>query len=249
MTKGILLYCFNTPTCDYHLILEKCVALIKKNLKLEITVVTNLQTFKKIKHLGMINFKLIDNATTNSRGAEKWFNLERCTAYEMSPYDRTILMDIDYFCYTDNLLDLVNSKDEFLIHDKVHDVTGRDSYNFERESMIPILWATVIVFSKTDSVKNIFKFVEYVKSNYQYFCDIYRLGFRNFRNDYAFSIAINQTSGHKLPKFLPTKMATLPSRAKIIAFDLDNLIYEFQDMIGVVENQDVHVLDKGVAHV
>ena len=48
MSTGVLLYCFNTPTCDYHRLLERCVELIKKNLKLEITVVTNYETFKKL---------------------------------------------------------------------------------------------------------------------------------------------------------------------------------------------------------
>ena len=52
MTKGILLFCFNTKDVQYHKILEKCVALIRKNLKLEITVVTNFNTFKQIKPLG-----------------------------------------------------------------------------------------------------------------------------------------------------------------------------------------------------
>ena len=37
MTKGILLFCFDTEHTKYHKILEKCVALIRKNLKLEIS--------------------------------------------------------------------------------------------------------------------------------------------------------------------------------------------------------------------
>ena len=47
MTKGILLFCFDTKDFEYHKILEKCVHLLKKNLKLEITVVTNFETFRK----------------------------------------------------------------------------------------------------------------------------------------------------------------------------------------------------------
>ena len=37
MTQGVLLVCFNTDTCEYHKIAERCVNLILKNLKLEIT--------------------------------------------------------------------------------------------------------------------------------------------------------------------------------------------------------------------
>jgi hypothetical protein len=56
MTKGVLLFCFDNKDTQYHKILEKCVYLIKKNLKLEITVVTNHDTFKKCKPLGFINY-------------------------------------------------------------------------------------------------------------------------------------------------------------------------------------------------
>ena len=61
MSKGVLLFCFNTETCEYHRIAERCVELIKKNLKLEITIVTNFETFKKMKPLGMINYRMIEN--------------------------------------------------------------------------------------------------------------------------------------------------------------------------------------------
>ena len=49
MKKGVLLFCFDTPDFQYHKILERCVALVKKNLKLEITVVTNFETYKHLK--------------------------------------------------------------------------------------------------------------------------------------------------------------------------------------------------------
>ena len=46
MTKGVLLFCFDTAQVPYHKILERCVGLIKKNLQLEITVVTDLTHIK-----------------------------------------------------------------------------------------------------------------------------------------------------------------------------------------------------------
>ena len=59
MTKGVLLFCFDTAEVKYHKILERCVGLIKKNLKSEITVVTDFNTFSKLKPLGFINYKFI----------------------------------------------------------------------------------------------------------------------------------------------------------------------------------------------
>ncbi len=52
----------------------------------------------------MINYKMIENETGNKRQNEQWHNLDRCHAYDLSPYDTTLLMDIDYLPFTDNLL-------------------------------------------------------------------------------------------------------------------------------------------------
>ena len=249
MLNGVLLFCFNTETCEYHRIAERCVELIKKNLKLEITIVTNLETFKKLKPLGMINYKLINNETGNKRGNEQWHNLDRCNAYDLSPYDTTILMDIDYFPFTNTLLKYLNINDDFLIHDKIHDLTNKGVYNFRFNSIIPMLWATVIVFKKTNRAKRIFDMVKYIKQHYQYFCDLYRVDIRNFRNDYAFSIAVNQVNGHIQQKFLPGKLPTLPGIAKVLEINDTGVVFKYDDKINYVENQDVHILDKELINV
>ena len=249
MSNGVLLFCFNTETCEYYRIAERCVELIKKNLKLEITIVTNLETFKKLKPLGMLNYKLINNETGNKRGKEQWHNLDRCNAYDLSPYDTTILMDIDYFPFTNILLEYLNINDDFLIHDKIHDLTNKDVYNFRFNSIIPMLWATVIVFKKTSRAKRIFDMVKYIKQHYQHFCDLYRVDIRNFRNDYAFSIAVNQVNGHIQQKFLPGKLPTLPGIAKVLEINDTGVVFKYDDKINYVENQDVHILDKELTNV
>ena len=109
MTKGILLFCFDTPETKYHTVLERCVGLIKKNLQLEITVVTNHETFKKIKPLGFINYKLIEPELGNKKNGKEWRNVDRHLAYELSPYETTLVMDIDYFPFTDNLKQFLNT--------------------------------------------------------------------------------------------------------------------------------------------
>ena len=101
MTQGVLLFCFDTEHTRYHKILERCVALIKKNLKLEITVVTNFDTFKKIKPIGFINYKFIEPELGNTKLGKTWNNVDRHLAYELSPYDNTILNSlISYFINT-----------------------------------------------------------------------------------------------------------------------------------------------------
>ena len=182
---GVLLYCFNTEFYRYDKIAAKTVPLLQKNLKLPITIVTNMETFKCLPPLGKINYKLIENEIGNKINNKPWHNLDRHRAYELSPYDKTILLDIDYFCYSDYLLTLADTDQDFMVHDKVHDVTGYDNYRFSGSSMIPMVWATVLIFSKSQRAKAIFDMVKYVKERYNYFCELYRIGFKNFRNDWV----------------------------------------------------------------
>jgi hypothetical protein len=112
-----------------------------------------------------------------------------------------------------------------------------------------MLWATVIIFKKTDRAKRIFDTVKYVKQYYQHFCDLYRVDFRNFRNDYAFSVAVNQVNGHTQQKFLPGKLPTLPGIAKVLEITDTGIVFKYDDKINYIENQDVHILDKEIANV
>ncbi len=97
MTKGILLFCFDTPDTKYHKVLERCVELCNRNLRLEITVVTDIDTYKRIRPLGFVNYKLIEPELGNTKNRKEWRNVDRHMAYELSPYDTTLVMDIDYF--------------------------------------------------------------------------------------------------------------------------------------------------------
>ena len=249
MKTGVMMYCFNTEFYRYDKIAAKTVPLAKKNLGLEVTLVTNSETYDKLPPLGFVNYKLIENEKGNTIDSKPWHNLDRHRAYEISPYDTTLLLDLDYFCYTDHLLTYANSKNDFLIHDKVYDITGNGSYDFRRNSIIPMLWATVIVFKKTNRAKRVFDMVKHIKEHYQYYCSLYRVDFKNFRNDYAFAMALHQVDGFVSTSKLPVALPTLPGSAKVTHFDEQGITWEMANQMGIVTGTDVHVIDKGVAHV
>tara|TARA_R110001592_G_scaffold25626_4_gene97235 strand:- start:6126 stop:6875 length:750 start_codon:yes stop_codon:yes gene_type:complete len=249
MNAGVLLYCFNTESYRYDKIAAKTVPLLKKNLKLPITIVTNMETFKELPPLGMINYKIIEHEKGNKIDNKPWHNLDRWRAYSISPYDKTILLDIDYFCYTNSLLELLDVDEDFLVHDKVYDLTGRNAYTFREKSAIPMVWATCIVFNKSKKAQEIFDMVGYIKRHYPYFCSLYRIDFRNFRNDYAFAIALQQLGGFTGYNTLPTRLPTLPANAVVKEFSDTHIKWEMEGRSGVIENTDVHVIDKGVAYV
>ena len=249
MTTGVLLYCFDTPEVAYHKFAEKCVELINKNLKLEITLVTNFETYKKLKPLGMINYRLIENRIGNKRSYRgkniSWNNLERSLAYEHSPYNTTILMDVDYFCFTNNLLTYTNTKYDFLVHNKVHDLTGTDMILGKNESTLPLIWATVTIFRKSEFAKQVFDLIKHIQQYYDHYRHLYRIKFRNYRNDYAFAIALHQLNGMNAYKnFIPTPMAMLAHEVDVVEMSDTGIVFKYGKKLGAINNQDVHVMDK-----
>lgn len=249
MSRGILLFCFDTEQTKYHKILERCVSLIKKNLKLPITVVTDFNTFKKLKPLGFINYKFIEPELGNTKLGKEWNNVDRHMAYELSPYEVTLVMDIDYFPFTDNLAQFLDTDYNFLVSDTAYDLTGKNTFDQRRWSMIPMVWATVLVFKKNYEVKKIFETVKYIKQYYSYFNDMYRVYSKNLRNDYLFAMALQQINGFTGYDKLPLALPTLPPDCEILKITDTGLAWKQDDKISYVENQDVHVLNKELSNV
>ena len=252
MTTGVLMYCFDTSEIAYHKLAEKCVEQIQKYLKLEkfnITIVTNFETFKKFKSLESINYKLVENKTGNKRVYRgkniAWHNLERSLAYEHSPYDTTILMDCDYFVFTNNLLTYTDTKYDFLVHNKVHDLTGEDIIEGKNESTIPIVWATVTIFRKSEFAKQIFDLIKHIQEYYRHYRNLYRIKYMNYRNDFAFAIALHQLNGMNVHKnFIPTPMAMLAHEVDVLEITDTGVVFKYGKKVGITELQDVHIMDK-----
>jgi hypothetical protein len=225
------------------------VHLIKKNLQLEITVVTNFSTFKKIKPLGFINYKFIEPELGNTKMGKEWRNVDRHLSYELSPYDTTLVMDIDYLPFTDDLRQCMDTCYDFLISKSALDLTNRNSFNQRQWSMIDMVWATVFVFRKGKKAKRIFDTLKYVKDYYAYFLELYRIYDKQFRNDYAFAIALEQANGFITYDTLPMALPTLPPDCNILQVNETGIVWQYNDQINYTENQDVHVLNKELANV
>jgi len=249
MTKGVLLFCFDTEHTKYHRILEKCVGLIKRNLRVEITVVTDIDTFKQMQPLGFVNYKLMEPELGNRKAGKDWRNVDRHMAYELSPYDVTLVMDIDYLPFTGNLRQLLDTQYDKKKKKNAYDLTGRNSFDQRRWSMIEMVWATVLVFRKGNKAKRIFDTVKHVKNYYQYYVEMYRIYDRSFRNDYAFAIALQQANGFVDYATIPLSLPTLPPDCEVVQMNDTGIAWKYQDQINFTTYQDVHVLNKELANV
>ena len=197
MSRGILLFAIDTDTREYSKMADYCASKIREHLQLPVTVVTS----------GGINKKLFDQiiitkpTKKQQRGIsgriESWKNFDRYRAYELSPYDETVLLDTDYICNSDQLLTLFELNRDFMCH------LNRRYLGSHWESTVehfgrnyPMYWATVVYFKKTPAASSVFDMMAMIQNNYDHYSKIYGFRSGSYRNDYAISIAINTVYGH-----------------------------------------------------
>jgi len=188
MTQGCVIFAHNNGDIDYIKLAERSAENIKKYLNLPTTIITD-----------------ADSKTTSTRWfadydkSVKWLNSGRSRAYELSPYEQTVLLDADYVVNSDQLLRLFSSKQDFLAHRDASSVTGTgwsktlDTFG---EYRFPMWWATVVYFTKSNTARAVFDTMQMVETNYEYYANLYNFKKRPYRNDYALSIALNIADGH-----------------------------------------------------
>ena len=245
MDKGILYFCFDNEDFSYSKILNRSSEYAIKNLQLPITVVTEKSTADKFTF--DCDKVFVDADKKNVRSYKdkkvKWYNMERNMAYDLSPYNKTILMDVDYFCYTDYIKQISESESDFLVHKDVHDCAGY-TVSDKHDIIIPMVWATVCVFTKCNKNKQLFEFIKFIKENYSYYKRMYRIKNQNFRNDYAFAIALHQMHGFVNDGFyIPNAMCQLDQRATLLEVKDNGVVFEKNGERITVE-QDIHLLNK-----
>ena len=247
-SKGVVLFAFNTDV-DYVTIADRCSRLISHNLKLPVTLVTGFDEQPKFEYDNIIR---VDNSNTSNFRTNlndeqvTWRNFGRYLAYEFSPYDQTLLLDSDYMVFDDSLLKLFESTVDYrLMH---HNATDRGpSYECMGETSLPYIWATVVLFNKTEKSRMFFDLIGRIQRNYGYYKKLYNIREGNYRNDYAFAIANNIINGYTLneDQGIPWCMLTIDEKIESIPRVTDNFLQiRFKDRAVVIPRQSVHVMDK-----
>ena len=243
MTTGVLIYSFDTPTIAYSKLTERCISHVNLHLGLPITVVSDNKHFEGVDNIHVTpntnNWRRYNNQTV------PWYNEERTKAYDHSPYDTTILIDCDYFVMSDYLLQLSRAADDILLHTKLHDVTGRNNIFHTREALLPLVWATVVIFKKNNFVEKVFSMIEHIQNYYQHYRNLYRIAHIPYRNDYAFAIALHQMYGQNFKDYsIPTPMNMIGKHGKVLELTTQSMTFSWKESWAKICNQDIHVFDK-----
>tara|TARA_R110000772_G_scaffold139904_4_gene249038 strand:+ start:747 stop:1646 length:900 start_codon:yes stop_codon:yes gene_type:complete len=241
-TRGVLMFAHNNTEIDYFRLAVVNALLVQKNLGIKnITVVTdphslaqgektlgkrlikkainNIVVIEKDIHFKAKNQRLYKD-TSHTAKYLPFYNVNRCDAYDISPYDETILIDVDYLILSDTLNSCWGHNNELMMNWKFQDIMYErkdPSLNRLYDMGITMYWATVVYFRKTEYVESFFNIVKHVKDNPQYYKDLYKWHGTLYRNDFSFSIAAHVMSGF-VDKGIPQLPTTLYK-----SFDTDDI--------------------------
>jgi hypothetical protein len=202
-SKGCIIAALNTVELNYIDISKRAADRVAKYLDLPVTIITDNANVDFGKHNVIAVDKPIDNRRTPvGKQNQQWFNLVRTQVYDLSPYDRTLLIDGDYFICTDALLPHVNCYADFIMAKEVYNpVEGKVETYKIGNTQIDMYWATICIFNKSTEAANIFAMAKHVQQHYRYYSELYRFSPRPLRNDYIFSIACHLMGGYGLKDY------------------------------------------------
>lgn len=243
-SRGVLLFAFNTEQTDYVKIAERSAQLVRHSLNLPVTLIT--ETPVESEYFDTVIY--VDNKLKNYKVGQKgqWRNGDRFRAYELSPYDETILIDSDYLVLDQSLIKLFEQDFDYRIisyNNKPAQAWALKMGMFSHE----YLWATAVLFRKTDKAKMLFDLVGRIQRNYLYYIRLYHMREGNFRNDYAFTIANNILNGYTLnfDQGIVTPMLTFADVTTSITTKGSMLVIKERQKAYVIPRQNIHVMDKG----
>ena len=227
MTRGCLIFAHNSKDIDYALMSIIAGSLAKKYLKVPVSLVTDTATIDwlkqsqqyskaesvfdkiiEIKEIDYNNSRRLHDGTDSS--LVPFLNGTRSLAYDLTPYDRTLLLDSDFLIFSDRLNSYWDYDESVLISTAMNDICdpSRQGYQdrYISDTGIKLYWATTVMFSKDEYGKAFFNLVNYIKENYKTYSDLYGFfEYKRYRNDISFSIA-----KHIMDGFMTSNDASLP---------------------------------------
>jgi hypothetical protein len=271
MNKGILIFAHNSRDVDYALMSLVSGSFAKKNLQVPVSLVVDKFTVEWMKTSNIYDQSVdvfdkiivIEKPVTQntrllhdgySSKTVPFVNSNRASVWDLTPYDRTLLIDSDFLIMSNTLNEYWNAGASVMLSPSMQDVRGDrkgvlDSW--VSETGIPLYWATTVMFTKNEESKIFFNLVDTIRTNYNYFSDLFRFNPTQYRNDISFSIAKHMLDGFETrSEDLPPILTLLDKdlvhsiESNQIRIFLNDSMSEDHVVMASIKNADVHVMNK-----
>lgn len=271
MKKGVVIIAHNNRKVDYAKMAIISGGLAKKNLKVPVSLITDQSTVDWMsqseiyetatdifENIILTDRPEIDNHRTLHDGTlvdnVPFINSNRFSAYDLSPYDKTLLIDSDFMIMTDNLNQYWSINENLLISESINDIQGNRIGVLDKwtsETGVHLYWATTVMFTKSKEAQIFFDLVKFVKDNYKFYADLFRFRSTQYRNDISFSIAKHILDGFEktnisLPSILTAQDKDIIEKVEknSIVFSIKNLNDPDSFCLCAIKDQDVHIMNK-----
>lgn len=192
MSKGFVVLAQNTKDINY---VEQAYALalsLKKTQKINsISLVTNDVVLEKYK---LVFDKIIPIPFNDQASNSEWKVENRWKLYHASPYDETIVLDVDMLVLNDLSLcwNFVRSKDLFFTsvvkNYKGQEIIKSPYRKMFTENDLPNIYTGMFYFKKSDFSLTFFKLLEYISYNWQRF--FYEIAPNHLQDFFSMDVAV-----------------------------------------------------------
>jgi hypothetical protein len=199
LTQGVVIFAFNNEATDYIAMAAWSAKNIRRHLNLPVAIVTDdpeAAALHKFEHIIVTAPDTGGSRHFADYGATvTWHNAGRITAYELSPFDQTLVLDADYVIASDRLLEVLTLPQQFAAFRDGFDPSSMTNLDTFGAYNMPMWWATVMMFRRGNISQYIFDSMQMIRANWQHYRDLYGIHQSNYRNDYALSIALGLVAG------------------------------------------------------
>jgi len=231
-SKGILAFANNSPSVDYERIANKTLQLASKSLGLPVHLVMG----QKQDNWRNTRYDVDQKKTV------VWNNFNRYEAWALSPFEQTLVIDVDYLITTQRLLSLFDGPQDLIL---CHKNEMLFEPTLDVTALTPV-WATVFYFCKTERTRLFFQLVGRIQRNWEYYRVLFGVTELRFRNDYAFAMAEVIIGGYNRSNTtnMPFGIVTADNAITDIQINNNWMTVRSLDNVIVLPRTDLHVMSK-----
>jgi hypothetical protein len=283
MTKkfeaGVLLIAYNNGKIDYEKLAIVAARCVKMHMRYNhVTLLTDLPTYEALKlelspeqagetfdHIIIDNVKHEHNTRTHrdspwTEFTTQFNNKNKHSIFQKTPYERTLMIDVDYLVGNDTLDAIFESDSDVAMYKNAISVRNYKPRIWEQKlhpDGIDMWWSTAVYWrSDSDVARLFFDLWEHVKENYTYYKWLYKFPGVLYRTDYSVSIATHILNGHGTGNVIHE----LPGKTMRFSEQIDDIVKfnEINDImllcpdpvelwkniVSRIKNENVHVMNK-----
>jgi hypothetical protein len=257
-TKGILIFAKNNEQFNYIKQAEVAGVMAKHFLDVPVSLITLETDYKD--NTSDIWDKVIyldDVEVVNGRGVivngkrERitWYNLDRLLAYDLSPYDETILIDGDYLIQNSVLSNVWGNVEPMLMNTDSRLPSKQQEHIYEKvitDGYPKIHWFTVCYFKKCEQTEQWFTLAKEIRENNDFYSTTFNSPYTFYRNDLTAAIASHVINGYTdgWIKPLPTRQINSYAPENIIDINKGSITINTTEGPVRLKDTNVHLLNK-----